>query len=745
MSTNDIGGLTILGTTTLFEHLSTRDSTTDEYEVNYPTTQNYPTGPYTILGPVLLPQIYGKDLNAIEVGSSGIISLSIYDSNVLTINSNLNTTNDGQPFNMITVEAANEDEAINLRSGTQLNKIVLDSLMVSENETQNIISTSKTDGLQLNDVVAITQTLSVEDSVFFSSNLSVAGVVTLCNNTFVEGKIFKIPVGSNIDRPVWDANADIANELKSNAPTGSIFFNAEEKKFQGLHDDGVWRGLGGVIDTDSDTFIIAETEPGSDEDTLYFHAHDKDTARMVMNESNLSVNLDVQLAKTLSVGDTVYFESSLSVKGHVDMHGKVQIADNLSVAKTLKVDQSVYFGSTLSVHDNTDIQADLQVGNQLSVEGLTTLGDQLSVEGFTTLASTLFVGDEATFYDTVFLQSNLSVEAHTDFKGFVQMGSTLSVNDDVTFASKLSVTDAVTFSDVLSVASEVTFQNTLSVGETVFLNSNLSVKGETFLENTLSVHGATTIKSTLSVGNDVSIQPTNQLIVDKIRPNGDEIDFFLGTDNTGTLRVHGDLEILGTLNQLETTVETVKVNDKTITLAVGDDDIPGSNQIVHIDSKDNNHKAGIRVEGRPVNVTQDDDLFTGNFASMSNLYVDNIYEKSILWNIGEQSYNQYLENTSMGMKYMGGLNTFESIPITNLQQIERESFWEIKGGSLRITSLFKNSSDLIDKVSYGFRISRNKQLQIVKHEWNSYYEDDGVNVNVANKVNILQTLGVSFN
>ena len=30
---------------------------------------------------------------------------------------------------------------------------------------------------------------------------------------------------------------------------------------------------------------------------------------------------------------------------------------------------------------------------------------------------------------------------------------------------------------------------------------------------------------------------------------------------------------------------------------------------------------------------------------------------------------------------------------------------------------FKNSADLVDKVSYGFRISRNRQLQIVKHEW----------------------------
>ena len=67
---SDIGGLTLLGTSEEFNNLSTEGQA--DY-VNYPTTNN--DGPYTILGPVLLPQIYGKDLNMLEIGSSGFIAL----------------------------------------------------------------------------------------------------------------------------------------------------------------------------------------------------------------------------------------------------------------------------------------------------------------------------------------------------------------------------------------------------------------------------------------------------------------------------------------------------------------------------------------------------------------------------------------------------------------------------------------------------------------------------------------------
>ena len=192
------------------------------------------------------------------------------------------------------------------------------------------------------------------------------------------------------------------------------------------------------------------------------------------------------------------------------------------------------------------------------------------------------------------------------------------------------------------------------------------------------------------------------------------------------------------MNQINTTIQSVQVTDKTITLAVGEDDIAGSNQTVHEDALSTNHGAGLLVEGRPNGVSVESQYFDGSYSSATAVGTENIYEKSIKWNLSDIP-NQ--ANVS-GMKYMGGLNTFEAVQSTNLDQIAKESYWEIKGGSLRITSLFKNSANLVDKVSYGFRISRNRQLQIVKHEWNTV-DNNGV-IASSQSSRVLQTIGVSF-
>lgn len=910
---SDIGGLTLLGTSETFDNLSTADAN-GNHTVNYPTTNN--DGPYTILGPVLLPQIYGKDLNMLEIGSSGFIALSVNEQNVLKIDQDSNLTMNGETFDTVKVEAQLSNEAIQFRSGTSTNKVVLDSFMVSENDTQNILSTEKTGGLKLDDVVAISQTLSVQDSVIFSSNLSVAddvvlssnlsveGVATFSSHAYVEGKVFKIPTGSNAqrpsygtafdeapsgsiffnttdekfqglhsdgiwrnlggvedsdadtkilaeliddedtlhffaddantprmtmdssnlsvaldvqirdtlsvadevffssnlsvaenvivgstlsvagkatfcndtyidgqtfkipagiatDRPSWDSYAPTTldstnlagNPLSSGAPMGSVFYNTEADKFQGLHKDGVWRNMGGVVDTDADTKILAEID-GGDEDTLFFYASNASVPRMTMDNTNLSIALDVQITDTLSVGDSVVFGSNLSVSGPVDIQGVLTVDDATVLKSTLSVEshtqlnntlsvmQTAYFYSTLSVTGNVQMLANLSVNGEADIINNVRLGATLSVVDSVTFSSNLSVGSSSLFTGLVQMENTLSVEGATDLKSAVQLGSTLSVTDTVTFSSNLSVTSDVVFSDTLSVANAVTFANTLSVGGATTLSNILSVTGATTLSSTLSVGGLATFSNDLSVAGDIALNPGSTLTVDNIITTDNEKDLVitLGSDSTGKLRVNGDLEILGTLNQINTTIESVKVVDKTITLAAGDDDIAGSNQAVHEDSLADTHGAGVLVEGRPNGIEVTNQYFDGSYSSADALDIDNIYEKSIRWNLSDTPGQANVT----GMRYLGGLNSFEASQSTNSDQIAKESFWEVKGGSLRITSLFKNSAGLVDKVSYGFRISRNRQLQIVKHEWVTSQNTDTLAIETQQTSRVLQTIGVSF-
>ena len=65
--------------------------------------------------------------------------------------------------------------------------------------------------------------------------------------------------------------AGIQNDRPTNAVTGMIRYNTDTSSFEGYYDT-VWKGLGGVIDGDRDTYVVAENAP--DEDILRFNVGD---------------------------------------------------------------------------------------------------------------------------------------------------------------------------------------------------------------------------------------------------------------------------------------------------------------------------------------------------------------------------------------------------------------------------------------------------------------------------------------
>ena len=81
----------------------------------------------------------------------------------------------------------------------------------------------------------------------------------------------RIPVGTNTDRDSFTHQ------------TGQIRFNTSTSQFEGYNNSDAWQGLGGVIDVDQDTYILAESAPTADEDTLTFFTGG--SQHMIIDES----------------------------------------------------------------------------------------------------------------------------------------------------------------------------------------------------------------------------------------------------------------------------------------------------------------------------------------------------------------------------------------------------------------------------------------------------------------------------
>jgi len=132
-------------------------------------------------------------------------------------------------------------------------------------------------GLNLNGTqFSVSQTLSLDQINPVGDDLIVGGTSAL-----------RLPKGTVAERP--------------NAQAGQIRFNSQDNQFEGY--DGVaWAGLGGTVDVDQDTKVVAENSPGSDDDQLQFFTGG--TLAAMMNANNVAtfygdVNINA-LGSTLS-------------------------------------------------------------------------------------------------------------------------------------------------------------------------------------------------------------------------------------------------------------------------------------------------------------------------------------------------------------------------------------------------------------------------------------------------------------
>lgn len=113
-----------------------------------------------------------------------------------------------------------------------------------------ISNTSPTTTLDVGGTIAIRSTSDF-------AAMSVSGGATFVKNVVVNGPSLLIPRGATGARP-------------SPATRGSIRYNTDSDQFEGFGGGDTWGTLGGVIDVNQDTKILAEESPGANDDNLRF-------------------------------------------------------------------------------------------------------------------------------------------------------------------------------------------------------------------------------------------------------------------------------------------------------------------------------------------------------------------------------------------------------------------------------------------------------------------------------------------
>jgi hypothetical protein len=244
------------------------------------------------------------------------------------------------------------------------------------------------------------------------------------------------------------------------------------------------------------------------------------------------------------------------------------------------------------------------------------------------------------------------------------------------------------FSNIVNFGSNVTYAGSAPAtfnasaifNSNVDLNSDVQVGGNFRVLGNSTMVGTVTMSNNLTVaqnalstfGGNVVVNAPHSVQVQTIRSDAAGVGTL--TIDAGLTVINGNLEVLGTLNSVDTT--TITVEDRLIMLSHNAEgsNYYSSNYPMQVDGMSTNDKSGIQIFGLPAGLTDMN---------------DRRYEKSLKWNYG-----------TLGVSAL------------NTSNLGAESFWEVLGGSMRFTCYKSNN----DTISYGFRINERDELEFNKYQ-----------------------------
>jgi hypothetical protein len=374
-------------------------------------------------------------------------------------------------------------------------------------------------------------------------------------------------------------------------------------------------------------------------------------------QSNLAVASNATIAGNTAIDGNLSVLGSTSFAGGVDLTGDVTVTGKLTASNDLEVIGQAFLRSNLTVDGPVTLSNAVTMGSNLSVASNASIGSNLTVSGSATITSGATISSGLTASGTIALTGPTTITGTTDIIGTTSVTGPLSVSGITTLgsnldvASNLTVQGATALQSLSATSASVTGPATVTGATT--LQDSLSVSGATSLASTLAVTGAATFAS------NVSLAAGRILDVDNIKSVGNTLLL-----DAAEVVLTGDLNIAGSLNAVNRTV--LNVEDKRVTLA------SASNGLV--DGTLTNDGAGVQVFGLPANVDP---------AESANP----VYEKSLAWRYGTSGVTALRSNA------------------------QTESYWDIRGGHLRLTS-YKTSDTA---VAYGFRINGTDELELVRY------------------------------
>jgi hypothetical protein len=349
----------------------------------------------------------------------------------------------------------------------------------------------------------------------------------LADNVTITGDgALTLPVGTTAGRPTPNAQ-------------GMIRYNTTDSTFEG-YDGANWGSLGGVKDVDQDTYILAESSAGADNDELDFY-----TAGI--QRAQIGATGDIKFGNTLAEFTIGGASGDVETAGALIVGGNLQVNGSFTTVNstTVTIDDPIFTlgGDTApTLDDNKDRGIEFRYFDTTAKIGFFGYDDNANVFTFIPDATNTNEVFSGTAGDVVFGEGT--------FTGLTGGNITIGVTDDNTIDTSsgnltinstggtTNITDNTSITGTLGVSSTATFAGTVEA------NNGITVDSTAFIVANTS--GNVTTAGTLTVSGLASLD------------GGIDMDGVFTVADTS-----GNITTTGTLDTGNATLDTATVSDLT--------------------------------------------------------------------------------------------------------------------------------------------------------------------------------------
>ena len=228
-------------------------------------------------------------------------------------------------------------------------------------------------------------------------------------------------------------------------------------------------------------------------------------------DSVVTINDSLRIKGNALIDTNLTVGNDLEVIGNLILNKGLEFNDSLVVQKGARIEQSILAKNKLYVADSVLAKGNVKIDNNLNVGKITSLNDSLYVKGQARLDSLLTINDSLRVKGNVLIDTNLTVGNDLEIKGNLILNSGLQFNDSLIVTKGARIEQSILaksklyVSDSVLAKGNVKIDNNLNVGKVTTLNDSLYVKGQARFDSLLTINDSLRVKGNVLIDSNLTV------------------------------------------------------------------------------------------------------------------------------------------------------------------------------------------------------------------------------------------------